>query len=319
VDVVLGIVNPDHFLGGRKKLSRERAAEAIRGHIAEPLGMSVENAAAAVYAIQNAQTADVVRKVVVNSSQDPRDFVLYSFGGAGPVRAASYAADLGVEEVLVPLGAAAAVFSAYGLAASDIVLTAEISQPANFPLPPQDIQLVFDGLEKELRDRLAAQRLEFAEVGFLREMDMRYTMQMAEVATPVPDGDLTEEIVAGLGRSFEDRYEQLYGKGSGFADVGLQVITYRLRAIGRLSIRPRLPAPPRGEGKPTARSTRDVFLDIRNRWQPTQIYHYADLGAGHELSGPAVVEAPTTTVAIPDGCHARVDRLGNLVIRYSQS
>ena len=87
----------------------------------------MEDAAAAVYAIQNAQTADLVRKVVVNSGQDPRDFVLYSFGGAGPVHAASYAADLGVAEVLVPLGATAAVFSAYGLAASDIVLTAEIS------------------------------------------------------------------------------------------------------------------------------------------------------------------------------------------------
>jgi len=317
VDVVLGIVNPDHFLGGRKKLSPERAAEAIRVRIAEPLGLSVEDAAAAVYAIQNAQTADVVRKVVVNSGQDPRDFVLYSFGGAGPVHAASYAADLGVAEVLVPLGATAAVFSAYGLAASDIVLVAEVSQPANFPLPPQEIQLAFDGLEKELRERLAAQRLEFADVSFVREIDMRYTMQMAEVATPVPDGELTEEIVIGLGRTFEDRYEQLYGPGSGFADAGLQVITYRLRAVGQLPIRPQLPAPPAGGGTPAARSTRDVFLDIRRRWQPTRIYRYADLGAGHELSGPAVVEAPTTTVAIPEGCQARVDHLGNLVISYS--
>jgi N-methylhydantoinase A len=317
VDVVLGIVNPDHFLGGRKKLSPERAAEAIRVRIAEPLGLSVEDAAAAVYAIQNAQTADVVRKVVVNSGQDPRDFVLYSFGGAGPVHAASYAADLGVAGVLVPLGATAAVFSAYGLAASDIVLVAEISSPANFPLPPQEIQLAFDGLEKELRERLAAQRLEFAEVSFVREIDMRYTMQMAEVATPVPDGELTEEIVAGLGRAFEDRYEQLYGPGSGFADAGLQVITYRLRAVGQLPIRPQLPAPPAGGGMPPARSTREVFLDVRRRWQPTRIYHYADLGTGHELSGPAVVEAPTTTVAIPEGCQARVDHLGNLVISYS--
>ncbi len=317
VDVVLGIVNPDHFLGGRKKLSPLRAAEAIRTHIAEPLGLSVEDAAAAVYAIQNAQTADVVRKVVVNSGQDPRDFVLYSFGGAGPVHAASYAADLGVAEVLVPLGATAAVFSAYGLAASDIVLVAEISAPANFPLPPQEIQLAFDGLEKELRERLAAQQLDFADISFVREIDMRYTMQMAEVATPVPDGELTEEIVTALGRAFEDRYEQLYGPGSGFADAGLQVITYRLRAVGQLPIRPTLPAPRPGTGAPAARSSRDVFLDTRRRWQPTRIYHYADLGAGHELSGPAVVEAPTTTVAIPAGCQARVDHLGNLVISYS--
>ena len=88
VDVVLGIVNPDHFLGGRKKLSRDRAAEAIRRDIAEPLGLSVEDAAAAVYAIQNAQTADLVRKVVVNSGQDPARLrpVLLRRRRAGPRR-----------------------------------------------------------------------------------------------------------------------------------------------------------------------------------------------------------------------------------------
>jgi N-methylhydantoinase A len=319
VDVVLGIINPDHFLGGRKKLSREKAADAIGRNIAEPLGLTVEDAAAAVYAIQNAQSADLVRKVVVDSGQDPRDFVLYSFGGAGPVHAASYAADLGVGEVLVPLGSTAAVFSAYGLAASDIVLTAEISQPSNFPVPPQALEQAFDGLEKELRERLAAQRLEFAEVTFMREIDIRYTMQMAEVPTPVPDGDLTEGKVADIGRAFEQLYEQLYGKGSGFADAGLQAITYRLQATGRLPIRPELPKPPRAEGTPAPRETRDVFLDFRHRWQPTNIYNYADLAAGHQLSGPAVVEAPTTTVAVPAGCRARVDDRGNLVIRFSES
>ena len=111
----LGIINPDNFLGGRMKLSIELAHDALRRHVAEPLGMKVDEAAAAIYAIQNAQTADLVRKVVVNSGRDPRDFVVYSFGGAGPVHCANYAADLGVSEVIVPLGAVAAVFSAYWL------------------------------------------------------------------------------------------------------------------------------------------------------------------------------------------------------------
>jgi N-methylhydantoinase A len=93
VDLLLGIINPENFLGGRKVLSRDLAAEAVRTHLAEPLGMSVDDAAAAVYAIQNAQSADLVRKVVVTSGQDPRDFALYAFGGAGPMHCASYAAD----------------------------------------------------------------------------------------------------------------------------------------------------------------------------------------------------------------------------------
>ncbi len=149
-DLVLGIINPENFLGGRKQLSRELAVNAIRKKIAEPLGLSVDDGAAAVYAIQNAQTADLVRRVVVGSGLDPRDFVLYSFGGAGPAHCAGYAAELGVAEIIVPLGATAAVFSAYGLAASDIVLTAECSQPESFPADTARMNATFARLQAEL-------------------------------------------------------------------------------------------------------------------------------------------------------------------------
>jgi N-methylhydantoinase A len=319
VDLLLGIINPDNFLGGRKKLSRELAADAVRTHLAEPLGMSVDEAAAAVYAIQNAQTADLVRKVVVTSGHDPRDFVLYAFGGAAPMHCASYAADLEVGEVVVPLGPTAAVFSAYGLATSDIVLTAELSSPANFPPPPDQFNAAFAQLRAELDARLSDQGLRFASVGYRNEADIRYTMQLAEVETPVPSGELDDAGLAGVGDAFGERYERLYGKGAGFAEAGLQLITYRTRAIGELPIRPRLGEVAAADGDPLPATTRRVFLDPRRGWQDADIHDYRDLAAGHELKGPAVVEAPTTTVALPEGCVGRIDRLGNLVIRYTRA
>lgn len=319
VDLLLGIINPDNFLGGRKKLSRELAAEAVRTHLAEPLGMSVDDAAAAVYAIQNAQTADLVRKVVVTSGEDPRDFVLYAFGGAAPMHCASYAADLEIGEVVVPLGPTAAVFSAYGLAASDIILTAELSSPTNFPPPPEQFNDAFRKLRQELEGRLTEQGLRFADVSYRNEADLRYTMQLAEVETPVPAGDLDDEGLADVGRAFGDLYERMYGKGAGFAEAGLQLITYRTRAVGELPIRPRLGEVSAAAGDAVPSHTRRVFLDARRGWQEADIYDYRDLAAGHELKGPAVVEAPTTTVALPEGCVGRVDRLGNLVIRYTQA
>jgi N-methylhydantoinase A len=319
VDLLLGIINPENFLGGRKKLSKELAAEAVRVHLAEPLGMSVDDAAAAVYAIQNAQTADLVRKVVVTSGQDPRDFVLYAFGGAAPMHCASYAADLEVAEVVVPLGPTAAVFSAYGLAASDIVLTAELSSPTNFPPPPEQFNAAFAQLRKELDGQLAEQGLKFAGVGYRNEADLRYTMQLAEVETPVPGGELDEAGLETVGAAFGELYERLYGKGAGFAEAGLQLITYRTQAVGELSIRPRLGEIGTATGDPRPSSRRRVFLDARRGWQDADIHDYRDLAAGHELKGPAVVEAPTTTVALPEGCVGRVDRLGNLVIRYTQA
>jgi N-methylhydantoinase A len=319
VDLLLGIVNPDNFLGGRKKLSKELAAEAVRTHIAEPLGLSVDDACAAVYAIQNAQTADLVRKVVVTSGQDPRDFVLYAFGGAGPMHCASYAADLEISEVVVPLGPTAAVFSAYGLAASDIVLTAELSAPSNFPVEPKVFNDAFAELRRELEGRLSAQSLRFSDVAYRNEVDMRYTMQLAEVATPAPTDALDVDRLEAVGAAFGERYEQLYGKGSGFAEAGLQLITYRTQAVGVLPIRPKLGEVGTADGDAPPASHRRVFLDARRGWQDADIYDYRVLAEGHELKGPAVVEAPTTTVALPEGCVGRVDRLGNLVIRYTQA
>lgn len=315
VDLLLGIVNPDNFLGGRKKLSKDLAAEAVRTHLAEPLGMSVDDAAAAVYAIQNAQTADLVRKVVVSAGQDPRDFVLYAFGGAGPMHCVSYATDLEVGQIVVPLGTTAAVFSAYGLAASDIVLTAEHSSPTNFPPHPEEFNEAFAGLRRDLDERLSAQRLRFSNVDYQNEVDLRYTMQLAEVPTPVPESEVDEAALDRLGTAFGELYERLYGKGSGFAEAGLQLITYRTSAIGELPIRPSLGGVTSADGDPVPSSTRQVFLDERRGWRETDIYDYRDLAAGHELKGPAVVEAPTTTVALPEGCVGRVDHLGNLVIR----
>ncbi|TFD85212.1 hydantoinase/oxoprolinase family protein [Cryobacterium serini] len=316
VDLILGIINPDNFLGGRKKLHRELAEEALRIYVAEPLGLDIDSAAAAVYAIQNAQTADLVRKVVVTSGQDPRDFVLYAFGGAGPMHCASYAADLEISEVIVPLGTAAAVFSAYGLAASDISLTAEISQPCNFPPASDEFGSVFAALDVELDERLAAQALNFSNVVRNREVDMRYTMQLAEVTTPVETDIYTSETLDRLGDQFGQQYEHLYGPGSGFADAGLQLITYRSEAIGVLPIRPKLTAAPAGSGEPPITGIRRVYLDTTAGWEDASIYDYSTLGFGHELVGPAIVEAPTTTVVIPRGCHGVVDPLGNLVIRY---
>jgi N-methylhydantoinase A len=262
---------------------------------------------------------DLVRKVVVTSGEDPRDFVLYAFGGAAPMHCASYAADLEIAEVVVPLGPTAAVFSAYGLAASDIVLTAELSSPTNFPPPPEQFNGAFAQLRKELDGQLAEQGLKFAGVRYRNEADLRYTMQLAEVETPVPGAELDEAGLEAVGAAFGELYERLYGKGAGFAEAGLQLITYRTQAVGELSIRPRLGEVGAATGDPRPSSRRRVFLDARRGWQDADIYDYRNLATGHELKGPAIVEAPTTTVALPEGCVGRVDRLGNLVIRYTQA
>ncbi|MBF6250025.1 hydantoinase/oxoprolinase family protein [Nocardia farcinica] len=316
-NLVLGILPQRGLLGGRKALDVELAREAIRRRIAEPLGLSVEEAAAAIYEVQNAQTGDLLRKTVVEAGHDPRDFIVYAFGGSGPAHCGRYAQEIGVRDVVVPLGQVASAFSAYGLASSDIVLAKELSDPAAMPLDPARVEQNFKQLEEQVREQLARQGLQFAEVRIDREIDMRYTMQLAEVATPVAGGALTATEIATAADTFEQRYAELYGADSGFREAGIQAITYRVRGTGVLPFSPELPelAVADSADASVARvGTRKVCLDGRRGFVDTDIYDYTRLRAGHVLRGPAIVEVPTTTVVVPHDSTGTVDRLGNLTI-----
>jgi len=321
-NLVLGILPERGLLGGRKPLSLELARQAIDTKIATPLGLSVEQAAAAMYTVQNAQTGDLLRKTVVEAGHDPREFVLYAFGGAGPAHCASYAAEIGVDEVVVPLGSVASAFSAYGLASSDIVLAAELSDPTFVPFDPQRADANFAQLEDQVRDALKRQGVEFATVELHREIDMRYTMQLAEVTTPVASGALDAKAIEAAAEGFEQRYAELYGKDAGFREAGIQAITFRVRGVGVLPFSPKLPHVPTASTADPAEAqggSRPVCLSATAGYVDTPIYDYRDLRAGHVLHGPAIVEVPTTTVVVPVGTTGTVDTLGNLTIRTAGS
>lgn len=317
-NLVLGILGETGLIGGRKPLRRDLAAKALEEKIGKPLGMSAEEAAAAIYTIQNAQTADMLHKLVLEAGYDPRDFVVYAFGGAGPAHCAAYAAELGVDEVVVPLGPVAAAFSAYGLAGSDVVLTAERSDPAQLPIPAERANALFTALEAEVEQRLQAQGLSFASVEMQRELDLRYSMQMVEVTTPVPAGKLDEGAMRRVADDFEALYAKLNGEGTGFREAGIQAITYRVRGIASLGFSVDLPpiVAANGAGPEDAvLEQRQVCLDLREGYVETPVYDYRRLAAGHEIDGPAVIQVPTTAVVVPPGTRGRIDEVGNLIIR----
>jgi N-methylhydantoinase A len=316
-NLVLGILPERGLLGGRKPLSAELAREAIESQIAKPLGLTVEQAAAAIYAVQNAQTGDLLRKTVVEAGHDPRDFVLYAFGGAGPAHCAQYAAEVGVGKVFVPLGPVASAFSAFGLASSDIALSAELSDPTVVPFDPERAARNFAQLERQVRDGLDRQGVPFESVEVYREIDMRYTLQLAEVTAPVTDGPLDMAAIEGAAAAFEQRYAELFGADTGFPAAGIQAITFRVRGVGVLPFSPALPEVAAASSPDPAEAqlgTRQVCLDASHGYVDTPVYDYRKLRAGHRLTGPAIVEVPTTTVVVPGGTIATVDHLGSLAI-----
>jgi len=316
-NLVLGILPPKGLLGGRHPLSLERAREAIGRRIADPLGLSIEEAAAAIHAVQNAQTGDLLRKIAVEAGHDPRDFVVYAFGGAGPAHCAAYTAAVGASQCLVPLGPLASAFSAFGLAASRINVIRELSDPGSVPLDPVRVAENFKRLEDEVNAVLARQGIAFVETRLYRDIDMRYGMQMGEVTTPLASGPVTVESLQGAAEMFEQLYAQQFGAGSGFRDAGIQALTYRVRGEGVLPISPEMPAIEAANGTSPEHALierRPICLDADEGYVPTPAYDYTRLRAGHRIEGPAVIEVPTTTVVVPAHMHGVIDPLGNLSI-----
>src|SRR5262249_17561912 len=175
-DVVLGLLRPDSFLAGRMPLD-EGAAGAAVGRLADALGLGVEEAAAGIVNVNNLRAATLIRQQTLERGLDPRDFVLYSYGGAGPVHAFGYAAEIGVREVLIPLGNGASTLSAYGIAAGDVARFVEVETALRAPFDDA-------ALRRAVSDTLARAEQAMADAGIPQrpQLDlwalMRYQEQL---------------------------------------------------------------------------------------------------------------------------------------------
>ncbi len=314
-DVALGRIDPDYFFGGRMKLSRDAALEAIAVTVAGPMGMDVEDAALGVVDIVDAHMADLVRRVTIERGHDPREFVLFAYGGSGPTHVGAYGRDLGCRAAVI--SPYAPVFSALGIAASDGLRLYLKSEPLRLPVPPARIGQIFDQLEAQAREDLAASRADVAAVHLARSLDMRFRYQTNELQVPVPDGWLAPADVDALVGRFEDLYEQAYGKGTGYRKAGIEISTFRLLATLRLP-KPALVRHPPGAPDPAGamKGERQVVFDRQGGFIRTPVYDGERLGSGHRIPGPAIIESPATTTVVHPGQSVRVDEYLNLVLEF---
>jgi N-methylhydantoinase A len=320
-DLVLGILSPDNFLGGRMKLDLAGATAAISEQIAAPLGMSVEAAAAGIRRVVDGHMADTLREVTIGRGHDPRDFVLLAYGGAGPAHCVGYGADLGVPRILIP--ATSMAHSAYGALASDIQQSAErslVMRAGGGTRDPWD-GLDFDGInavfaELEARCLAAMEQSGFsrAQSELTRTVDMRYRRQTHDLMVPVPDGAVTAARARTLVEVFETTYEAVYGKGAGFRFAGIELTTFRVVANGRTQ-KPSIRKPSAVTAPKPGR--RRVFEPTTLASTEAAVFQWLDMPAGFGVTGPAVVEHPETTVYVGPDQTARLDAAGNLSIDLS--
>jgi N-methylhydantoinase A len=315
-DVVLGYIDPDNFLGGEMILHADRSRDAV-GRLAAQVGMETTELAAGIVQIVEAQMAELIRQMTVQSGYDPRDFVVYAYGGAGPTHGVGYAAELGAKAVIVPLLDLGAVWSAYGVASSDLVELVERTDIMREPFDLKRLNAALNEATETAQRRLIEQGVAPAEVRIERRAFLHYTAQINEVDVVLEEGLIDEQAARSVVERFAARYEQLYGKGSGFAGAGIEIVAVSAEARGRLDaqryVRPI--AASRPESAPTETGRRQVFWPRERKALDSVIIAGATLGPGHEVVGPAVIELPHTTIAVPPGYTAAVDELGDCVIK----
>jgi N-methylhydantoinase A len=312
-DLLLGFLNPDYFLGGQRDLDIDAARRAMREHIADPLDMDVEEAAASVFEIVNGAMADLLRQVTIERGRDPRRFSVFAYGGAGPLHASFYGEELGAPSIIVPLGDTASVFSAFGITTSNISWVEEVSNPDVAPFDPVDLTETFNNLEEQIRADFEERGFDMSTIEFSREADLRYAGQVHQVSVSMPTGDLNEAAVADLLESFEEKYESLYGPGSTYAEAEVEIVNQRVRGSGE-TIDPTLAAGATTEAN-AFEETRDVYWPDKSAITETDIYDGQRLMPGDAFDGPGVIQLPDTTVTVRPHQHASVDEYRNVIIK----
>ncbi len=239
-DLVLGMIGADNFAGGRMKLDRPRAEHALAA-IGARLGMSALECAAGIAKIVEFQMADIIRKMTVGKGFDPRDFVLFAFGGAGPVHAGVFARELGVARVVIPQRETASVWCAFGAASADVLHIHEAVDIQASPFDGARINRALDALEDSARAQMARDGIAPSRQRFEFALDMRHKGQINEVEVILPWRRAEGAFEEPLKELFYERYEQLYGSGASFRGARVEIVTYRVRATAETP-RPKLVA-----------------------------------------------------------------------------
>jgi N-methylhydantoinase A len=316
-DLVCGCLNPDYFLGGSQKLDVAAAYAALERDIADPMTMTVREAAAGIRRIVDMRMADEVRVFAAKRGVDLSDFTLLPFGGAGAVHAAAVAEELGMRRILVPPRPGA--FSALGLLCTDVLH--DYIRSGLKPLEavtPEHAEDIYRQLEAKAGADLSAEGMSARDAQYFRELDLRYTGQGYELRTPLDglfSGRLTHESLAAVRERFDERHAQIHGHAARSRPV--EVVSYRLRvrvAVPKYQLRE---DPPPRSPRPVTRAEkgrRTLHLSGDTAAEAT-LYERDLIDIGVVIAGPAIVEQFDATTVIPPGWEGRVDGYRNLMLQ----
>ncbi|WP_372738052.1 hydantoinase/oxoprolinase family protein [Neptunomonas sp.] len=321
--IILGYLNPDNFLGGILELDVERARREIKRQIADPLDLSVEDAAAGVIELLDLSLRQHLRAMITGKGYSPTDFVCFSYGGGGPVHAYGYTKGLGFKETIVPAWAAG--FSAFGCATADfeyrydksvdIGITEESSQD-HIAASTKTLQAAWDELRNKVLEEFRINGFKDEEVTLTPGYSMQYLGQLndLEIDSPLPALSGAEDWDA-LVQSFNDTYARVYADAARSPELGYGITGAIMRGSVETK-KPNIPVEPNAGPTPPVESRqgkRPFYYE--KEWVEAAIYKMELLKPGNEVKGPAVIESDATTYVIPPGFETFLDvnRLFHLI------
>jgi 5-oxoprolinase (ATP-hydrolysing) len=312
-NAVLGYLNPNYLVGGDLKVDIAAARRVIETTLAQPLNMSVEEAAYGVHAVANAGMTRAIRSISTERGRDPRDAALIAFGGNGPVHAAGLARTLGMKRVVIP--PAPGVFSAVGLLRTSIEHTYSKMVLQTFAAANADgLNHALAEFRKSSEADIAAAGYEKVRVEWLVSVDLRYRDQASYLTTKLPTQKFDPEVFQGMRQSFEDEHARTFGFKSPeeVVEIVSMRLTGRIRVAGSENSNPAKYE--RHQSTTQASKTlRSVYFGPSLGFLDTPVHDRAGL-AECGVQGPAIIEQYDTTIVVPPAAAASLDEHGNIVI-----
>ena len=305
--LVLGYINPDCFAGGNVQLQPALARAVIAEKVAEPLALTVEQAALGIHRVLNSQISEGIRLVSIRQGLDPREFALIALGGAGPLHATALAGDLSISTIVVPQHPG--VLSAAGLLAAQLEHESSTAFPRMIEgLAMTDVRDTVAALDQRCAALMEMERIAAEDVDISYFADMCYVGQAYHLDVPL---DLAEDDpLARLYEDFLDVHDRVFGHStrSPARIVNLRTVH---RAGGSEPAYHATAVPATGEARKRARS---ILLPETDAATDAAIYERALLAEADEIDGPAIIEQHDTTTLIEPGWRGRLDGCGNLII-----
>ncbi len=310
-NVFLGRLSGASLIGGSMTVFSEKSIAAVTA-LGDRAGLDPVDAAAGILEIVNVNMMGAVRVVSIERGEDPRDYTLAAFGGAGPLHAADVAREIGIGHIVVP--PRPGLLSAIGLLDAD--RRGDFSVTRLLPASVENLPALREGVEVLSERGAAWQAGEALDASSLTAewcADLRYLGQAFEITLPLKNGTFDAPALAKLIAGFHRRHESL--NGYTMPDQPIEIVTLRLGLAARRSVsESEIPTPATTSVETAIQTHRDVWFPVTG-FVPTPIYERIHLKPGHCFAGPAIVEQTDSTTVIPPGASVALDARANLRIK----